>query len=110
MLDPKGKKDIHNIIVDLHKSGMTIVYITNVIDEVLSADRILILDEGSIKHEFKREELIENAEKLKEFSLDVPMIVDVIIRLKGRNIDVDPSAWTVDRLVESLARVMKGGS
>jgi energy-coupling factor transport system ATP-binding protein len=109
MLDPKGKKDIHNIIVDLHKSGMTIVYITNVIDEVLSADRILVLDEGAIKHEFKREELVENAERLKEFSLEIPMIMDIIIRLKDHNIDVDASARTVDELVESLARVMKAG-
>jgi energy-coupling factor transport system ATP-binding protein len=107
MLDPKGKKDIHNIIVELHKRGMTIVYVTNVIDEVLSADRILILDAGCIKHEFKRDELIENVEKLKTLSLEMPLIMDIIMRLKGRNVAVDTSARTVDELVDSLTSVMR---
>jgi energy-coupling factor transport system ATP-binding protein len=102
MLDPKGKKDIHNIIVDLHKQGFTIVYVTNVIDEVLSADRILILDSGSVKHEFKRDELLENVGALKTFSLEMPLIMDIIVRLKGRNVDIDTSARTVDELVNSL--------
>ncbi|MDR2658739.1 MAG: ATP-binding cassette domain-containing protein [Spirochaetaceae bacterium] len=105
MLDPKGKKDIHGIIVDLHKKGFTIVYVTNVIDEVLSADRIFILDSGCIKHEFKRDDLLENVERLKNFSLEMPLIMDIILRLKGRNIAVDTSARTVDELVDSLARV-----
>ncbi|MDR1095022.1 MAG: ATP-binding cassette domain-containing protein, partial [Spirochaetaceae bacterium] len=64
MLDPKGKKEIHNIIVDLHKQGLTIVYVTNVIDEVLSADRIVILEHGMIKGEFRREELFDNIEQV----------------------------------------------
>ncbi|MDR0383210.1 MAG: ATP-binding cassette domain-containing protein [Spirochaetaceae bacterium] len=102
MLDPKGKKDIHGIIVDLHKKGFTIVYVTNVIDEVLSADRILILDSGRIRHEFKRGELLENVEALKSFSLEMPLIMDIIVRLKDRNVNIDTSARTVDDLVNSL--------
>ncbi|MDR2802660.1 MAG: ATP-binding cassette domain-containing protein [Treponema sp.] len=106
MLDPKGKKDIHNIIVELHKKGFTIVYVTNVIDEVLSADRILIIDEGCIKHEFRRDDLLENVENLKKFSLEMPLIMDIIIRLKRLNIHVDTSARTVDQLVCSLANII----
>ncbi|MDR2795927.1 MAG: ATP-binding cassette domain-containing protein [Spirochaetaceae bacterium] len=106
MLDPRGKKDIHNIIVELHKKGFTIVYVTNVIDEVLSADRIMILDSGGIKHEFKRDELLENVEMLKTFSLEMPLIMDIIVRLKGRNVDIDTKARTVDELVETLANVV----
>lgn len=110
MLDPKGKKDIHNIIVDLHKKGFTIVYVTNVIDEVLSADRILILDAGRIRHEFKREDLLENVEKLKYFSLEMPLIMDIIMRLKGRNVRVNTQARTIDELVDSLTNVIGGGA
>jgi energy-coupling factor transport system ATP-binding protein len=105
MLDPKGKKDIHGIIVELHKKGFTIVYVTNVIDEVLSADRILILDSGRIRGEFKRGELLENVEKLKSFSLEMPLIMDIIVRLKDRNVDIDTSARTVDELVNSLTNM-----
>jgi energy-coupling factor transport system ATP-binding protein len=96
--------------VELHKQGLTIVYVTNVIDEVLSADRLLILDSGRIKHEFRREELLENVEKLKALSLEMPLIMDIIIRLRGRNVDVSASARTVDELVDSLTNVIGGGS
>jgi energy-coupling factor transport system ATP-binding protein len=102
MLDPKGKKDIHTIIVDLHKKGLTIVYVTNVIDEVLSADRIIILNHGHIQYEFKREELFDNIEKLRELGLETPMIVDIIMRLKNKGITMAVKDYTIDNLIEAL--------
>jgi energy-coupling factor transport system ATP-binding protein len=110
MLDPKGKKDIQGIITDLNKKGFTIVYVTNVIDEVLAADRIFILASGSIMHEFKRDALLDNVEKLKSFSLEMPMIMDIIVRLKERGIDVDASARTVSELVDSITNVGRNGA
>lgn len=98
MLDPKGKKDIHNIIVDLHKKGFTIIYVTNIIDEVLSADRIIILDKGYIKYEFKKEELFDNINKLKELGLEVPVIIDIITKLKEMPIQ----NYTVEELITKI--------
>ena len=99
MLDPKGKKDIRNIITSLHKKGFTIIYVTNIIDEVLSADRIIILDKGYIKHEFKKEELFNNVNKLKELGLEIPVVIDAIIKLK--NIQIEN--YTVQELVEKIS-------
>jgi energy-coupling factor transport system ATP-binding protein len=86
---------------------MTIVYVTNVIDEVLSAERILILDEGQIKYEIKRNEIIENVEKLKGLSLEMPVIMDVIVRLKERNINIDPTVLNIEQLIDRLADGMR---
>jgi energy-coupling factor transport system ATP-binding protein len=102
MLDPKGKKDIHNIIVDLHKGGMTIVYVTNLIDEVLAADRILILDEGKIRAEYKRHELLGNLETLKELSLEIPVLLDIISRLNNEGFNIDADARTPEAIVQSI--------
>jgi energy-coupling factor transport system ATP-binding protein len=102
MLDPKGKKDIHNIIIDLHKQGLTIVYVTNVIDEVLSADRIVILTNGRITGEVRREELFDNVERLKEAGLEMPVIMDMLFRLKQKGIDIVVKRWAIDAVVENL--------
>ena len=102
MLDPKGKKDIHNIIIDLHKQGLTIVYVTNVIDEVLSADRIVILTNGRITGEVRREELFDNVERLKEAGLEMPAIMDMLFRLKQKGIDIVVKRWAIDAVVENL--------
>ncbi|MDR0551961.1 MAG: ATP-binding cassette domain-containing protein [Spirochaetaceae bacterium] len=108
MLDPKGKKDIHNIIIELHKQGMTIVYVTNVIDEVLAADRIIILENGSISGEVKREELFDNVERLRGAGLEMPVIMDMLFRLKQRGVDIIVKRWSIDAVVENFISYING--
>jgi energy-coupling factor transport system ATP-binding protein len=103
MLDPKGKKDIQNIVVDLHRSGLTIVYVTNVIDEVLIADRIVVIENGSIKAEIKKYELFDNIEKMKSFGLEIPTTMDLLYMLKQRGIDIFVKKWAVDDVVDSIS-------
>jgi len=49
MLDPEGKKDVRNIIKKLKEDGFTIVYVTNVEEEISLADRVIELENGRIK-------------------------------------------------------------
>lgn len=48
MLDPEGRKQIVTIMHALHRKGMTIIHITHHMDEVLQADRILLVNQGRI--------------------------------------------------------------
>ncbi|AEF84967.1 cobalt import ATP-binding protein CbiO 2 [Treponema primitia ZAS-2] len=107
MLDPRGKKDIHSIIVDQHKRGLTVVYVTNVIDEVLSADRIIILSGGSVKYEFEKKDLFRNIDKLKELGLETPFIFESVDKLKSRGIDIELEDYTLDDLTEKIAEKVK---
>jgi energy-coupling factor transport system ATP-binding protein len=102
MLDPKGKKDIQNIVVDLHKSGLTVVYVTNVIDEVLPADRIVVIENGSIKDEFKKQELFDNIEKMKSFGLEIPLIMDLLYTLKQKGIDIFVKKWAINDVADNI--------
>ncbi|MDR1468825.1 MAG: ATP-binding cassette domain-containing protein [Spirochaetaceae bacterium] len=103
MLDPKGKKEIHKVIVELHEQGLTIVYVTNVIDEVLSADRIVILENGVIKGEYRRGELFDNIGHLREAGLEPPLIMDLLFRLKQRGVNVVVKRWAIEDVVDELA-------
>jgi energy-coupling factor transport system ATP-binding protein len=102
MLDPRGKKDIQNIVVDLHRRGLTVVYITNVIDEVLPADRIVVIENGSIKNEFKKHELFDNIEQIKSFGLEIPMTMDLLYMLKQRGIDIFVKKWAVADVADNI--------
>jgi energy-coupling factor transport system ATP-binding protein len=106
MLDPKGKKEIHNIIVDLHKQGLSIIYVTNVIDEVLSADRIVILEQGMIKGEYLREELFDNIDHLRSAGLEPPLIMDMLYRLKQKGVDIVVKRWTIEDVVEHFVDLL----
>jgi energy-coupling factor transport system ATP-binding protein len=102
MLDPRGKKDIQNIVADLHRRGLTVVYVTNVIDEVLPADRIVVIENGSIKNEFKKNEFFDNIEQMKSFGLEIPMTMDLLYILKQRGIDIFVKKWAVDDVAENI--------
>ncbi|MDR1249382.1 MAG: ATP-binding cassette domain-containing protein [Treponema sp.] len=102
MLDPKGKKEIQNIVVDLHRRGLTVVYVTNVIDEVLPADRIVVIENGSIRNEFKKHELFDNIEQMKSFGLEIPTTMDLLYMLKQRGIDIFVKKWAVNDVADNI--------
>ncbi len=107
MIDSKGKEIIYNIIKDLKKEGYTIICITNVADEILIADRTLILDDGKIAHEIKKDELIEKSNILKQFDIKEPVILEILRKLKENGIDLKSKDFTVDELIENLKGKLK---
>lgn len=48
MLDPHSRQQVMSIVQQLHRQGMTIIHITHHMEEVLTADRVLLLDQGQI--------------------------------------------------------------
>ncbi len=54
MIDSIGKEKIYKIIKNLKQQGYTIICITNLADEILLADRTLVLEQGKIALEIKK--------------------------------------------------------
>lgn len=51
MLDPQGRQEILSIMLELHRQGLTIIHITHHMDEVLSAERIILLHKGGVVYD-----------------------------------------------------------
>lgn len=66
MIDPKGKKDIYKIVKQLKQDGYTIIYVTNVIEEIELADEIWEIADGTIKNTFASQE-VSIEELVKEY-------------------------------------------
>lgn len=104
MLDPRGRKDIMEIIEKLHREGITVILITHFMDEAVKADRVVIMNKGEIlldgtpEHVFSQDELIRSAR------LDVPMAAEIAIYLRENGIDVPPEVVTVERLKEFVCQ------
>ncbi|MCI9366345.1 MAG: ATP-binding cassette domain-containing protein [Clostridia bacterium] len=88
MLDPEGKEDIRKIVKELKKQGFTIIYITNIIDEIFISDRVIMLEKGSIIKEFKTKDILENIEFLKEHGITIPKAIEIMRNLKAKGIEV----------------------
>ena len=104
MLDPRGRKDIMDIIEKLHREGITVILITHFMDEAVKADRVVIMNKGEIlldgtpEHVFSQDELIRSAR------LDVPMSAEIAIYLRENGIDVPPEVVTAERLKEFVCQ------
>lgn len=104
MLDPIGKQEIYDIIADLKKEGYTIIYVTNVIDEILLSDQVLILEDGKIKDYFAKEDLINHIESIKQSGIKIPEIIELWQGLQEQGIELELKEWTMKELVEKLAK------
>ena len=107
MIDSKGKEIIYEIIKNLKKAGYTIICITNIADEILIADRTLILSNGQIACEIQRKDLINKADILKKFDIKEPIILEILNRLNEAGITLDIKDFTVNELVTKLKGKIK---
>lgn len=105
MLDPRGKNQLKNIMVDLKKRAeKTIISITHDMDEVLNADRVIVFRKGEVIKTGKPEEIFSDEEFLKTSALDFPFILKLSKEMKRRKFNVD---LTINKknLVEQIRKL-----
>ena len=102
MIDSQGKEIIYEIIKNLKKQGYTIIYITNFADEILMADRTLILKDGKISCEINKNELIEKADLLNDYNIKQPTLLKLITSLKENGLTLNLGDITIDNIVNAL--------
>ena len=88
MLDPKGRDEIMQIISELHEEGITVILITHFMDEAVRAERVIIMNEGTILLDGSPSEVFSKGETIKEANLDVPLAVELAGRLRKRGIKI----------------------
>ena len=106
MLDPSGRRDVLKNIKDLNKNhGMTVVLITHYMDEAAQADRIIVMDGGSIKMEGTPREIFPQVERMKKIGLDVPQVTELAYELKKSGININEKILNVDEMVNELCQL-----
>lgn len=106
MIDSKGKEDIYKIIKNLKKEGYTIICITNLADEILLADRTLILSDGKIVYEIEKKNLINSSEILNKYQIKEPTLLKVLTCLKQNGIILNLEEFSVEELVKAMKGII----
>lgn len=106
MIDSAGKEQIYNIIKELKQFGYTIICISNLADEMLLADRILILSNGKIVEEIKKENLINSSKILKKYRIKEPTLLKILTELNENGIQLDMNELSIDELVKSVKGII----
>ena len=105
MLDPNGRREVLSAVQELNeKKGVTIIWITHYMEEVIKADRVYVMDEGKVVMEGTPHEIFSQVERLKELRLDVPQITLLAHELRQEGLDIPEGILTRQELVNALCR------
>ena len=113
MLDPKGRQEVLKAAHMLNREkGITILFITHNMEEVVEADRIVVMNLGKLVAEGTPQEIFSHPEQMQEYGLELPRITELAVRLKKNGIPINGTILDEDTLVSELERVaerMAGG-
>lgn len=103
MLDPVGRRDILETLSELRqKSSIGIVYITHIIEEIVEADRILVMTEGKITAIGAPREILTDESLMEMASLYVTRPTELARRLAKKGVPVSKDLITVEEVVKEL--------
>lgn len=102
-LDPKGRRELMTLFKDLHDSGMTIVLVTHLMDDVANyADFVYVLESGRIISSGRPKDIFQNIKFLKEKQLGVPKVTEFAQSLVEKGLELEFLPTTLEELREVL--------
>lgn len=103
MLDPKGRRDIIDLVTKLHKeNGITVVMITQYMEEVIGADRVAVMSGGELILEGTPKEVFSQDELLHKHRLDVPVMQQLANRLNAHGANLPKSILSVEEMAQAI--------
>lgn len=103
MLDPKGRREIMATIKKLSgEMGITTVLITHYMDEAAQADRIIVMDNGSVCMDDIPENIFSRRDEMVAMGLDVPQVTELMSILGKNGYNVDLKTISVEKCVDEL--------
>lgn len=105
MLDPGGRKEVLQAILDLNKKQkVTVILITHYMEEVTQADSVYVMHKGNIVMNGTPKEIFSKVEELKKYRMDVPQVTLLAHELKESGLDIPDGILTIDELVNSICQ------
>ncbi len=102
MLDPAGREEVLQAVAGLRADGLTVVLVTQEMDEVVGVDRVVALEAGSVAYEGGVSGLFADTALVRRLSLALPAAADLALELAARGRSLKPLPLTLDELTTAL--------
>lgn len=108
MLDPVGRKEVLETLHQLNKEkNITIILITHHMNEAADADKIFVMDKGSLVMEGTPKEIFSQVEKIKSYGLEVPQVTELSYMLRKKGLNIDEGILSVEELLAQIENIGK---
>ena len=102
-LDPLGRKELMNLFKKLHQSGMTIVLVTHLMDDVAEyANQVYVMEKGRLVKGGRPSDVFQDVVFMEEVQLGVPKITAFCKRLADRGVSFKRLPIKIEEFKESL--------
>ena len=105
MLDPRGRKGLMRVCKELNQRGMTIIMITHFMEEASAADRVIVIDKGTLALDGTPDQVLTQTETLDRLNLRVPFAARLSKKLQERGVAIDTYV-NEDELREALCQLL----
>ena len=107
-LDPKGRDEILDQILELHdKKGMTIILVSHSMEDIARyADRLMVMNQGEKVYDGTPKEVFEHYKELEAIGLAAPQITYIVHELKDHGVPIDNDITTVEEAKAAILRLL----
>ena len=110
MLDPKGREEVMAAMEKLNKEmGITVVLITHYMDEAVKADRVIVMDSGSVVLDGTPREVFSQEKIIEEAGLELPDCSKLSLAMRKNGIDFPLGILTPEEFIEAFKMCVSGG-
>ncbi|HEY0755100.1 MAG TPA: energy-coupling factor transporter ATPase [Ktedonobacteraceae bacterium] len=103
-LDPLSRQEIVRLLHSLHRAyGLTIIHVTHLLEEVMEAERILVMEQGHILMEGRPEEIFADLERLRALKLVVPESLELAALLRAAGLPLAPGTLSAQAIAREVA-------
>ena len=106
MLDPNGRREVIRTVQELNRQEhVTVILITHYMEEVIEADRIIVMDQGRVVMQGTPKEVFSHVEELKGYRLDVPQATLVAYELQKKGVPLPDGILSMRELEQELEKL-----
>ena len=104
MLDPQGKEEVMDIIMQLNEQGKTIILITHFMEEAVRANKIVVMEDGKMVKYATPKEIFQDIDSLYKLGLDIPPAVEFACELRKNGVDIPQDIIYTEEIVDYLCQ------
>ena len=106
MLDPQGREEVLAVVKKLNQeNGVTVITITHYMEEVIEADRVIVLSDGNVALSGTPEEIFNQKDKLSELGLELPVPARIKEKLEKHGVKISGNPLGESALGEELCKL-----